>query len=428
MSEALLTNREIASLVLLALLVLLAVARKTERAGLLSSLRSMLRSFFVWKILIALLLYLIWVIVAIFLAYRLGLWEQRLWKPTVVWMLMSGFGLVFNLPEAIKQPTFFRRTLWRTIRIAAILEFVVNLASFPLWIEIPTQGLAFLCIITRAMSRNDADRARSAKFANIYLWIYGSSAIVWAILHLAREWSEVNHAVLAREFLLPIWVTLVALLFVYALTVTAAYGSAFIQMRFADNGRRTFSQRFALMLRAGGCLRVLRVVDKSGAHRIGRADGFRDAWREIGQIMYEHRKRVAAKAAAERRLVENAGLAGVDESGKQLDQREHKETMEALRYLSTCQMGHYRSRGREYHADLVNVVENLPERYGLPAPNGIRLHVSPDGQRWYAERETITGHWFAIGASGPPPDEWAYDGSTKPSGYPSESEWDQWAG
>ena len=430
MNEALFTNREIASLVLLSMLLLLAVAgKKKSRNGLSSSLRSVLRSIFSWKIAIPLLLYSACVIVALIPASLVGLWEQSLWKATAIWFLMSGLGLVFGFPNAIKDPRFFRRALRRTIRVVAVFEFVTNLASFPLWIEIPTQVLAFLCIVSPALGPGDADRTRIVKLAHICLILYGMSALAWATLHLAREWSGLNHHVLALECFLPIWLTPVALLFVYPLTVIAAYESAFVKIRFAAKGRRAFNQRLALVLRAGGSLRILQIVETSGAWRIGRTSGLREAWREVRQILLEHRARVASEAAAERRLLENAGLAEVDESGKQLDRREHNETMEALRYLSTCQMGHYRSRGREYHADLVKVVENLPERYGLPGPpNGVRMHVSPDGQRWYAERETITGHWFAIGASGPPPDEWFYDGSTKPTGYPDESDWDHWAG
>ncbi len=159
--------------------------------------------------------------------------------------------------------------------------------------------------------------------------------------------------------------------------------------------------------------------DTGGAWRIGRTDGFRASWREIDDLIVEDRERTAANAAAQRRLVQNTGLVGVDETGKQLDQREHLETMEALRWLATCQMGHYRSRGERYHADLMPVVESLSERYGLPTPNGIHLHVSRDGQSWYGERQTITGHWFAIGAAGPPSDQWLYDRPTRSSGYPT---------
>ena len=91
-------------------------------------------------------------------------------------------------------------------------------------------------------------------------------------------------------------------------------------------------------------------------------------------------------------------------------------------------MGHYRNSGGYQKESLAPVVENLSEKYSLPNSNGIRMHVSSDGQRWYAERKTITGQWFAIGAAGPPSDQWLYDGPEPPSGYPDDSEWDQWIG
>lgn len=56
--------------------------------------------------------------------------------------------------------------------------------------------------------------------------------------------------------------------------------------------------------------------------------------------------------------------------------------------------------------------------HGLPAEHGIELHVAPGGQRWWAGRRTITGWYFAVGAAGPPPDQWEYDGEAQPGGFP----------
>ena len=131
------------------------------------------------------------------------------------------------------------------------------------------------------------------------------------------------------------------------------------------------------------------------------ADGFRSAWREASISLRKDRERIEAERAAQRRLVENAGLVGTDQDGKQLDQREHAETREALRRLANYQMGHYRNLHR-YRKDkqFAGIVEFAAEQFDLPTPTDIQLHVSADGQSWYAERETITGYWFAIGAAG----------------------------
>ena len=63
-------------------------------------------------------------------------------------------------------------------------------------------------------------------------------------------------------------------------------------------------------------------------------------------------------------------------------------------------MGHYRNVGR-YREELVPLLERDLARDGLPQPSGIGTYVAADGQSWYAERQAITGHWFAIGAAGP---------------------------
>jgi hypothetical protein len=55
---------------------------------------------------------------------------------------------------------------------------------------------------------------------------------------------------------------------------------------------------------------------------------------------------------------------------------------------------------------------------GLPEESGSELRVSVDGQSWYAWRRTISGWCFAIGAAGPPPDQWEFDGPEPPQGFP----------
>jgi hypothetical protein len=117
------------------------------------------------------------------------------------------------------------------------------------------------------------------------------------------------------------------------------------------------------------------------------------------------------------RLKKFAGVTGVDSDNRQLDRREFRETTEALRFVSLCMMGWYR-RGGRYRPDILTILEGSFERHGLKGPPEIHVHVSSDGQAWYAWRRTVTGWCFAIGAGGPPPNQWLYDGSEPPVGFP----------
>ena len=423
MDEGVLTNREIATVVVLGLGLgwLTLKARATDGSSPLRGLFSAMRQ---WQVLVPLVLYVVWMGTVLIWATDIGLWSSDLWKPTVLWLLLAGYGLLFKFREAITEPGFFRRVLLRTVGIVAVVEYVANLASFPLWVEIPTQALAVLFAVL-AVVGDDPKHAPVRKLANGYLSMYGLSVVVWTVWRLVGERSNIDFEELVGEFFLPIWLTPPTLAFVYLVAVWAAYDSAFRQMGFTAEGQNQFKQKLAVVLRAAGRRSVLRLL-RSGSWHLGRTSGFRDAWIAVGTMMLQERKRVAAEIAFHQRLIDNAGRVGVDASGRQLDQREHCETKEALRTLANLQFGHYRRNGNRYQTDLA--VEHLAEREGLPAPSGIRVHVDRSGQRWYAERKTTTGHWFAIGAAGPPTDQWMYDGPQPPTDYPNETEWDHWMG
>ncbi len=424
MLEPVLSNRLLASLILLTALLAAALI-SGRRSDLLRSAGALVKSLAQPKLLIPTSIY-VGVVPAILLpASRLGIWQSSLWPATVVWLIISGLGLLFRLDKAIRDHEFFRRALLRAIGAMALVEFIVNLESFPLYIEIPLQILGMFSTAIVAMD-NDGRLQPVSKVANTYLVLLVSLTAAWGIWHLAVNWSQLDHGLLLRKFLLPIRLTPVALFLVYLLAIWAAYETAFTRMGFVNDGH-LFMQKLALVLRNGLRLRNLQRLRGDGAYQVGRTNGFREAWREACQVQLDRAAELEAQAAAERRLVENAGLRDVDEGGRQLDQREHSETRQSLYWLAVCHMGHYRN-GNTYRDDLLSIVEPGFAQHGLAEPFGVVMHVAPDGQSWYAERQTITGHWFAIGAAGPPSDQWLYDGDQSAPGFPNEETWDHWGG
>ena len=376
------------------------------------------------KLLSSTLLYVVAILGMLIPASRFGLWEPSLWKTTAIWLLVSGLGLLFSLSKAVEDASFFRRAVMRTLGVVGIVEFIANLESFALWMEILGQLLAVSAVTTTSLAEAPAPR----RLARTYLGFYGLFALAWGAWHLIGDWPQADHGMLIREFLMPIWLTPVALIVVYVYAVLAAYESAFIRMRIIKEGGSLAKQRLALVLRVGIWLPHLRLVQGPEAYPIARTDSFREAWATISRILQEHREQADAETATKRRLIENAGRVGADELGRQFDQREHAETQDALRRLAISQMGHYRNGGKRYREDLLPMLKPGFMRDGLPLPHGIVMYVAADGQSWYAERQTVTGYWFAIGAVGPPPDQWLFDGSEKPSEFPDDAAWDHWGG
>ena len=59
--------------------------------------------------------------------------------------------------------------------------------------------------------------------------------------------------------------------------------------------------------------------------------------------------------------------------------REFAETIAALQWLATCQMGWYR-RGSRYRTDMLDLLGDDFTSQGLPRESGIKMHVAQDGQ------------------------------------------------
>jgi hypothetical protein len=422
MESSALTNRELASLLLIGAIALYAtLGQRGAKARM--AIGSVISLLLQPAILIVLGLYVAWILSSLIPASRIGLWDGGVWKTTILWLIFTGFGLIAGLSDAVHKPGYFRRALLRTVEIAALVGFFAGLRSFPLLVEVPAQALAFLMTGVSVVAREPEHR-QVRSLANGYLVTFGVTAVVWSTVSLLSELDEVDGAGLAREFLLPIWITPVSLAFVYGFAVYDAQRTTWRLLRLHQRDGPIWGQRLAVLLRCNVRLGALRSVRGISLTTVARSGGFRPAWTEITRARKRQRAEAVEAARAAKRLVDNAGLEGTDDDGHQLDQREFVETRGALRWLSTCQMGQYRNNGGSYRRDIVNIAEFTFTQDGLPEEHGVEACVSDDGQRWYGWRQTPSGWWLAIGAAGPPPDQWLYDGPEPPSSFPTDERWD----
>lgn len=428
MADFFLTNRELGALSSMVLWAAVAVwVSRRDGSGdrLLRSLRGLLSAIANKAILMPAIVYLCWLSAALYAADAIGLWDLQLVKAAVLWLLLSGLGLFGTGVAAVEHEGAITDAFKRLLGAVVVFEFMAGFASFPVYVEVPAQIVALPCAFASAMGELRPEYRRAGKLALGYLSLLGLSAIAWGIARLVSERTETDWGLWWRELVMPFWLTPVALIFIALFALYLVYDATFSVMRSQSAAGLTWRHRLAVLARCGLRLRAVRAVRPS-APWLANDQGFRATWRWASRALRRDRDQRTAEAAKAQRLIDNADVVGTDAAGIQLDQREHAETKKALRWLHTCHVGHYAELSNRYVALHQDIIDRLPEKYGLPTPGNFKVHIASDGQSWYAARRTITGHWFAIGAAGPPTDQWFYDGPTPPSGFPSESEWDQW--
>jgi hypothetical protein len=310
--------------------------------------------------------------------------------------------------------------LLRTVGVGALLEFLVGVKTFNLFFELLLQPVVVLLAMMVAVAETKPELRPTKRLAEFLLGLVGLLLLVLTIRSIVVDRETVDVGLQVRQLALPVWLTLVSLPFLYVLALYAEHQTAFIRMSFGPTRRKpSWRARLAVMIGLRGRLAEVHALAGPAASRIGQERAYRGARTQVRAFRRELEERNAAEREAADRLVRFAGATGVDEHGRQLDRREFKETCSALEWLWICHCGWYR-RDDRYRDDLLDKLGDF-RRKGLPNPHGIVMHVSKDGQRWYAYRRTVSGWVFAIGAAGPPTDQWRSDRPEPPNEPPGDS-------
>lgn len=411
-----LDNRETATLVWLGLIVLGLSSHRDLRG----SLRSVVASILQPAILVLLSALAVWIGLEIWVATRVGLWNTSLAKDAALWTVGSAGVLGFHAIQRASDTGFFGNAARGTLRVAVFVEFFLNLYVLSLVGELVLQFV--VVVLSMMVAFTDFKPA----YGSVKALCQGVLSLIVLVLvgytvgQMYLCWDHIDRSSLLLELVLPLWLTIGLLPFLWILSVLVVYETAFVSVDREARGRRSrWRSRLALLSELRFERQTIHQFRGYWARRLSEAASLRAA-REVVAAFSEHLWwSEQAKADEEERLSRFAGSKALDAEGRCLDRREFRATQHALRWIATCQMGWYRRRGR-YRSDILKVIDNNFPQGGLPKEANITLRIASDGQSWFAWRRTVTGWCFAIGAVGAPPNQWEYDGPQPPKAFPGE--------
>lgn len=412
-----LNGRQTAALLWVAIVMAAVLVWPTGRR----SLAAVARAFFSRKIWPIFLLLGLWSVGLVLLGRSIGIWTEELAADTCFWFFTAAVVLLFNFNEASKAPGFFMSKAKETFGITLILGFLSDLFVLPVPVEFVGQGVLACLAALSAVAALEEGSEPVRKVADGCLALVGLTVMVLGIVALVAKASFGDVPDLARQFLLPAWMTLGVLPYIYAVALFGAYEMAFMRIDFrqAYGFRVRLRSRVVVIWKLRCQATLVNKFDANWGCRVAEAGSFGAASAVMDEFKQDLRQRSQDERDAAERLLRYAGIEGVDADGRQLDRREFEVTTRSLQWISTCQMG-WGSRETGYRADILDVIGDLDSR-GLAGDGGIELRVSAHGGSWYAWRRTVSGWVLAIGAAGPPLNEWRYDGPEPPSGFPGES-------
>jgi hypothetical protein len=240
-----LNNREIATLFWLTLLVVGAFAWPATR----SSAFGVIKAFFRRPLLIVFAAAALYVAACVALLQTFHLWEWANLKTTMVWAASFAFLSMFDLNRIDEDHTYFRKTLRDTLSVTAALLFIAQFYAFRLAIELLLlPAITFIALLHAIPEAKPEHAAVNSLLGNL-LATTGLTFFAYSAYQTVRHWSEFATVHTAREFGVPILLSILFLPFLYVMSVYSVYERVFIGLTWAiENDRlRRYAKRKALL-------------------------------------------------------------------------------------------------------------------------------------------------------------------------------------
>lgn len=224
-----LNGRELATLIWLIGLSIFALSKKNIRIA----INGLLHAFFIKKILVIQVLSLAYIGIVFYLLSILSIWDLSLTKDAIYWFIGTGLVILFNTNNATQDNRFFNKVLRETLRVTIIFEFIVNLYSFNLIVELIQLPLVALVIMMDVIVKQDEKLKLLRKPIDTSLSLYGFGLLGYSIYVMVHDFVNFASIHNIKAFILPIILTLSYLPFIYLFALVMAYESLFIRIKWS---------------------------------------------------------------------------------------------------------------------------------------------------------------------------------------------------
>lgn len=215
-----------------------------------SSFRHLLSAFFVKQIMSVLGLMVAYMMLVVYFLSEIDLWNTEQIKNTIFWCVSVGFMSLFKIESIKKDKSFFKHSVLDNLKLLAILQFVVGVYTFPIWIEILLVPAFVLIGAMTAIAETDKKYHQVKTLLEYFLSTFGIILIVYTLYMLATSFGEFGNEKTAYDFFVPPLLTLFYLPFIFVMLVYSTYEQVFIRLQFSIKSKlyRNLAKIYAFIL------------------------------------------------------------------------------------------------------------------------------------------------------------------------------------
>lgn len=253
------SNRELALLIWLIIVLVYSLIKDKWRCY----LKRIITSAFALKLVIVYITLIIYAFVIILLLYLTNIWEICLLKDTIIWLLFSALATAFTLIN-IKNFSYFTGLIKSNITVTAIVQFIINLYSFSLAIELIMLPIIVFTTALSAYSeyytKNGQDYHKVHSCLNILLSIIGIVYLGFTFYKAIIGFDSINWIDISQQLMLPIILTILFIPYYWLLALYINYEKIFVAINVMFRHKNKYERyRIKFYILYYGCLSLKRI-------------------------------------------------------------------------------------------------------------------------------------------------------------------------
>lgn len=251
-------NREIALIFYLIAFIIWILTKKKIR----ESIFTVINSLFDKQIVTSILLLLIYVSIIIFGLSILNLWNSKLIKDSIYWTFGTGFILMMNSNNAIKEENYLRKIIKKNIKVLMIVEFIVGLYVFGLITEFILMPIVIFLSILLGYTEANKEYQPVKNFLLKVFGIIGFLYLIYSSYKIYLDFEGFASYDNIRTFIFPIIMTFVFLPFIYFYALYVHYQSLFVRISFffKDNKSLCKFAKWRILLSVNFSFKKLKLI------------------------------------------------------------------------------------------------------------------------------------------------------------------------
>ena len=229
MTANILNNREWALVIwVLAFIIFALFSSKMNEVR--KGIKELFKAFFARSIISIFAVMIIYIVIVVFALFTVGLWESHQLKNTIIWTISVAALSLFKILSIKKDRTkFFKELAINSVKLVAIIQFIVGVYTFGLVIELLIVPASVLVGGMLAMAQTDKKYHFMKKPLNIILVISGNILIFYTIYMLVTNFREFAEIQTLYDFYIPPLLTIMYLPFIFIMMMFFSYEGVFQQ-------------------------------------------------------------------------------------------------------------------------------------------------------------------------------------------------------